>query len=434
MPDGSLIESERPSLSRSLWTDTATPRPETPPFTGPDETDVAIVGGGFTGLSAALHLAEAGRAVTLLDSHHPGWGASGRNGGQVIAGLKEDPEVVLRRFGAALGGRLNRLSGEAPGLVFDLCARFGIDCGASRTGWIQPAQDAAARKVQEARVRQWQPWSEEISLLSARETADLLGAEGYHSGLIDRRSGAVQPLSYAFGLARAALSLGAVLHGSTEVTGLARDGAGWRVTTARGVLKARCVILATNGYSGPVQDRLRRSVVPVVSTQIATHPLPANLRGNILPEGQVVSDLYRLLVYYRLDAQNRFVIGGRGAYSEAQMPGRLETLKRKAVALYPQLAGLDWPYHWGGYVAMTRDHLPHLHEIEPGLHAGLGYNGRGVAMATAMGRELARRVSGTPANALDVPTTAVTPIPFHMLRKPIVTALATWYALRDRFA
>ena len=429
-----MIANEEPVIANSLWSATANPTPDCPPLRGAEETEVAIVGGGFTGLSAALHLAEAGISVTLLEAETPGWGASGRNGGQVNPGLKEDPDAIEARFGPEMGARMVRLCGEAADLVFSLIRRHQIDCAGQQPGWIQPIHSEKARKTVAARVEQWARRGAPLRMLSKNETADLLGTDAYLAGMIDERGGNLHPLNYALGLAWAAQKAGARLHGQSRVTGMEQQGAGYRLTTAQGSLTARRVLLCTNGYTDGLVPGLARSVVPIRSVQVATAPLSDNIRRSILPGGHSASDSRQLLLYFRLDPEGRFVMGGRGDYSERGTQAQMERLRAASIDMYPQLEQADWAHAWGGFVAMTADHYPHLNRIGPGVVAAVGYNGRGVAMATAMGKVLADWARGTPEAELDYPVTDLRPINLHFLRRPAVSALLAWYRLRDRFA
>ncbi|MFD1381616.1 NAD(P)/FAD-dependent oxidoreductase [Fodinicurvata halophila] len=305
-----IIENERPVLSSSTWTATANARPDTPPLREDLQSDVTVVGGGYTGLSTALHLAEKGVSVTLLEAEHPGWGASGRNGGQVIPGLKEDPDTIEEMFGPEMGRRMVRLSGAAPDLVFSLIDTYGIDCGAVREGWIQSAHNAEAVRTCQERAEQWQRRGADIEALNKQQVDDLLGSEAYHGGLIDRRGGGVHPLNYTLGLARAAIAQGARVFGHSRVISLDRRSDGFLVRTALGSVHTGKVVLATNAYTPDLTGRLRRSMVPACSVQVATAPLSENVRRSILPYGHVASDTRKLLVYYRLDEHGRFLIGG----------------------------------------------------------------------------------------------------------------------------
>ncbi|MDO9525914.1 MAG: FAD-binding oxidoreductase [Gemmobacter sp.] len=426
-----MIDNEKPYISQSLWTATANPTPNCPPLAGAEETEVAVIGGGFTGLSAALHLAEAGIAVTLLEAETPGWGASGRNGGQVNPGLKEDPDEIESKFGPDLGGRMVRLSGGAGDFVFDLIKRLDIDCAARQPGWIQPVHNAAALATVRKRVEQWQRRGAPLRLLSGTETEELVGTAAYIGGMIDPRGGNLHPLNYALGLAWAAQRAGARLHGHSPALRMEQDGAIQVIHTLNGRLRARKVLICTNGYSGPFNAGIARSVVPIRSVQVATAPLSDNVRKSILPGGHSASDSRRLLLYFRLDPEGRFVMGGRGDYSEKGTEKQFGLLREASQRLFPQLSGVDWTFKWGGFVAMTADHYPHVVRVGDHVWGALGYNGRGVAMATVLGKVLADLAEGVPENALDFPVAEVKEIPFHFLRKPVVAATVAWSRWRD---
>jgi glycine/D-amino acid oxidase-like deaminating enzyme len=411
----------------SLWEATAAPAPETQTIQGALQAEVAIVGAGFTGLSAALHLAEAGRDVVVIDAQAPGWGASGRNGGQVIAGVKDDPDVLEQRHGTALVATV----GSGPDLVFDLIARHAIDCSPVRSGWLQLAVSEATLRVASGRAAQWQARGAPVRVLDPQEAARLSGSGVYVGGWLDRRGGTVQPLAYARGLAAAAQRAGARIFSASPATGLAPNGGSWDVQTPHGSVRAATVILATNAYTDRLHDSLRRSVVAVPSYQIATDPLPEALRASILPEGQSVSDMRRLLRYFRTDAAGRLVMGARGVYGDASPAQAMRRQLQAVREIYPQAAALAFPYRWGGMVAVTPDHMPHLHALAPGLLAGLGYNGRGVAMATLMGKLLADWAGGADADALGFPVTPLSPMRLHAFSRMGVRAAVQYFAARD---
>ena len=399
--------------SQSLWSATAAAAPAFTPLARARRVDVAIIGAGYTGLSAALHLAGAGRAVLVLEAKGLGERASGLNGGQVIAGLKSDPDALEELFGGERGARLVASVAAGPDVVFELIGRHEIDCDALRTGWIQPATSEAALAQLAARVEQWRRRGAAVELLDARAVGLLTGSARYCGGLLDRRGGTVQPLSYVRGLARAVTRAGGQICVRSPALHLRRAAREWQIETPHGAVTAPAVIVATNAYSGALVGALRRSIITVPSFQVATVPLTSAQRAQILPGGQAASDTWHLLRYFRLDASGRLVLGARGTFGRVPGPRSCRHHYRAVLDIYPHLAGVAFEYHWGGLVAMTRDHLPHLHELAPGLLAGLGYNGRGVAMATLMGRILAQRTLGMSDAELAFPVTPVRTIPFH---------------------
>lgn len=426
-----MIRNELPLIANSLWTATAGPAPAAPPLTGEAEAEVAVVGGGITGLSAAVMLAQRGISVRVLEAQTPGWGASGRNGGQLNPGLKLDPETVEARFGAEVAGRMLKASGDAPDFALSLIRRYAIDCDAVQPGWIQAAHNEKAMAVIRARAAQWARRGVALRLLSREEITDMVGAPVYIGGLLDPRGGNLHPLKFSLGLVRAATGLGAVVHGGSRVMGMRRDGAGHLLVTPQGVLRARRVLLCTNGYTDGLRPPLARTLVPVRSVQVATEPLPADLRAQILPGLQAVSDTRRVMVYYKLDAEGRLLMGGRGDYDERITGALLRNLRELTVKMYPQLAGVRFPFAWGGFVAMTADHLPHLTQLGDGVLSATGFNGRGLALAAVMGRVLADWASGADPSSLDFPITGPRPVPFYALRKPAVRAAIGLFRLQD---
>src|SRR5579862_4161048 len=400
---------------QSLWSVTAPPGPSCTPLAGAQRAQVAVIGAGYTGLCAALHLAEAGREVLVLEAVDIGERASGLNGGQVIPGVKYDPDALEAMLGPYAGGRLVTTAGAAADVVFELVNRLGIQCEAKRVGWLQPATSQAALARLARRAEQWWRRGMPLDLLSRREILQLTGSARYCGGLLDRRGGTLQPLAYVRGLAHAAIKSGARVHTQSPALRLARQSGAWTIETAGGSVSAPMVIVATDAYTGNLNDELRRTIVTVPSFQVATAPIPNQLRSTILPDGQAASDTWHLLRYFRLDSSGRLVFGTRGTFAAAPTLRDVQYHYRAVREIYPQLEGIPFEYHWGGPVALTRDHLPHLHELAPGLLAGVGYNGRGVAMATVMGRLLARRALGTPVTELGFPMSPVLPLPLHRL-------------------
>jgi glycine/D-amino acid oxidase-like deaminating enzyme len=407
-------------LPPSLYAETARPAVSTPPLDGGKRVGIAIIGGGFTGLSAALHLAQQGADVAVLEAHEPGWGASGRNGGQVNPGLKHDPDRVEADFGPELGARMVAMSGEAPNVVFDLIRRHQITCEALQSGTLRAAfrerSASAVRSSAEQCARRGMP----VSVLEHAEIASNTGTRRYLCAMLDRRGGRVNPLAFTRGLAQAAIQTGAVVHGATPVVRVQRNGRDWQLTTPSGTVHASQVLFATNGYTGGLWAGMQRSIVPVYSAIVASAPLPHYLIGTVMPSRSVAYEAETVTVYYRLDEAGRLLMGGRSPSRDITAPDELPYLIRYAQRLWPQLRGIRWTHAWSGQLAITPDHYPHVHEPAPGVIACLGYNGRGVALATAMGRQLARRILS---NAeIDMPVTTMRRIPFHGLWRSVVAA------------
>jgi glycine/D-amino acid oxidase-like deaminating enzyme len=421
-----------PAFSNPVW---QRPSPNTAlsiPVSATESVDLAIIGAGSAGLSTALAAAQRGLSVRVLEAKTIGEGASGLNGGQVIPGLKYDPEWLLAHFGPEAGQRLIDFATTTADRVFDLIAAEKLDVPFIRNGWIQAAHTETALAAARERDRQWQARGADAALLSASEIAALTGARGYIGGWLDRRAGTVDPLALVSELARIAVEAGVRIAEHSEVVGLRKSGGVWSVQLADGAeLKARNVVVATNAYSDRLVPGLARSLVPLHSFQIATAPLPEDIARSILPGGQAASDSRRILVYYRKSPDGRLVLGGRGRMAVPKSVEDWQHLERAMLRLYPQLSGIAIEKRWFGRVAMTPDHLPHIHEPEPGLLTIVGCQGRGVGMMTAIGQHFVDYIVGGDRNVLPFPVTPIRPIPFHAFRQVGVAATIAWYRMLD---
>jgi len=390
------MNAEERGFRHSLWQATATKEAACPSLRANREADVVIVGGGFTGLSSALHLSELGKSVVLLEAHDVAWGASGRNGGQVNPGWKMMPSEIESHYGSQRGQRIFKLIDGACDLVFDLIDQHKIGCAPRRAPYFRAAYGARGIREVEQWVREWGAKGAPVSLKNAAETHQLMGSTFFQGGMEDARGGSIQPLSYCRGLARAAVQAGAELFAQSKVNVAERVKGGWRVTTENGAcISAQFLIIATNAYTDGLWPGLKRQIVPLASLQAATQPLPEHVRRTLLPQGHHLSDSRRTMIYCRIDETGRFQIGGRGrVWSPAKQYANTRHLQAEACKIFPQLKDIKWEYEWGGLVAATKHHVPHLIKLDTNAYAGLGYHGRGIAMGTMMGKQLAELIMG----------------------------------------
>ncbi|MDZ4310695.1 MAG: FAD-dependent oxidoreductase [Cypionkella sp.] len=417
----------------TLWHATAAPAPRRPPAQGEITADLLVIGGGFAGLSTALHAAEADLKVVLLEANQIASGATGRNAGFVVPNFaKVDPEAVRAALGEAKGSQLVQMAATSADLVFDLIQRHAIACDAQRSGWIQPSHSATALARAKDRVRQWSAEGRPVEFLTAAAVQSLTGAQGWLGGWIDHSGGVLNPVAYARGLARAAEKAGVQLHENSRVTTLTSTPEGWQARTETATIQAARVVNVTNAYADNLIPGLAQSFFPLKVFQISTEPLPQSLRERLLPGGQCVSDSRRNLFTFRFDAANRLITGGMhilGIGADARVP---KTIHRRLAQMLdlPDLPSLA--YQWSGIAAVMPSFLPRLITPAQGLIAGIACNGRGIAMTTAMGRELALWALGTPPEALAIPVSPPAPIPLHALMRHAPNALLPISQLRDR--
>lgn len=428
-----LLAGERPVLPNTVWKLTSPSLPPCETLRGNVETDVVVVGGGFTGLMTALTLSSAGKTVIVVDATEPGWGASGRNNGQVIPGFKWDPEDIVQRYGPVQGKQLVAWGGGAPALVFDTIAKHAINCFPVRNGWVQPAYTDISVATIKKRCGQWASRGAPVSMISAHELEPMLGSPIFRSAWIDRRGGSINPLAYARGLASAAIKQGVRLYINTPALEMRRTGSDWTIVCSNGAtVKARQVVVATAAYANDMVPGLRLSMIPVRTAQVVTAPLPDRMLDVILPGRQCGSDTRRLLTSFRISPDNRLVMGGSGATAGLSHDHIVAKLHRAASEMFGHLGSLEWQLAWSGYFAVTKDHMPHIHETSDGVICAVGCNGRGIAISTAMGVLLAERLLGS-----DIGDMPLKPIPmqkfaFHAFRHIGVAMATEYYGVRDK--
>ncbi len=404
-----------------------------PPEPLPASVDVAVVGGGYTGLSAARTLARAGARVAVLEKEAIGWGASSRNGGQVLTGLKVSPATLFRRYGRERARALFGASLDAIAFLESLIADEAIDCGYERCGHLaaasKPPHYAAFAAERDLLEREF---GHRVRLVPRADQRVELGSDLYHGLLVDERSGALHPARYVAGLARAARRAGALLRPFTPVRQIGHDRGVFVLATGHGALRARDVIVATNGYTDAAAPALRRRVVPVGSYIIATAPLAPETAATLLPARRVAFDSKAFLFYFRVTADRRLIFGGRAQFTPATARSTrraAEVLRRGMVRVFPEMAGVPIEFAWSGNVCFAPDLLPHAGVLD-GLHYSLGYAGHGVALATWLGHLTAERVLGRDVTN-PFGNLSFRAIPLYTGRPWFLPLAGAWHRLRD---
>lgn len=418
----------------SYWAATANADRVRPPLASELQVDVAVIGAGFTGLSAAYHLQQAGVSTAVLEQQRVGWGASGRNGGHLLPGFKHGFRQLAEAWGLDAARQMLEMARAALDLVERLVHEHGIECSYARCGnlWAahKPRHVERFKRDQEFLAERlgYETW-----VLERGEMHRELGTDRYHGVHVDPHGASFHPLNFTLGLADVVERLGGRLYDRTPVTGIAKRGGGFVLTTPEGRVRAAHVIVATNAYTSRLTPRLWASVAPSRSNIIVTEPVDPGLLDRLIPNRRVTSDTKRLLYYFRPTPDGRVLFGGRGSLREDANAPLYERLRAGLLSVFPELKDYRIAFRWGGLVAMTRDRFPHIGTTEEGLHFALGYCGRGAAMAVLMGRLLALNVRGEARRRYPVEELALPRIPFPALRGVAVRVAGACYALADRF-
>ncbi len=403
-----------------LWRSSSREEVSAPPLDRDKTAGLIVIGGGFTGFSAALEAARRGVSVCLLEAETVGHGGSGRNVGLVNAGLWLPPDTIMAQMGDVAGQRLIDLLGAGPGEVFALIEREGIDCEATRKGTLHLAHSQDGLRDLENRYRQGNRHGAPLGLLDRAETVKRTGTEAFEGALFDPRAGTIQPLAYARGLARAAIEKGAAIHEHSPVNSINRVGEAWVVRANGFEVRAPRLLVATNAYHSGIDAPYTPGFIPFNYCQFATAPLPADAREKILAGGEGCWDTATVMSSVRLDASGRLIIGGVGSLEHAGKGFHAAWARRKLRSLYPDLGDLPFEHGWSGRIAMTGDHIPKIVGFGPGAYAVFGYSGRGIAPGTVFGRAAA--VALIEDNPAALP---IAPITHHDER--FATAKAAWY-------
>ncbi len=418
----------------SYYLDTVSGDKHWPPLAGDKSCDVCVIGGGFTGISAALNLAEQGFNVVLLESQYIGWGASGRNGGQAGGMPRQDVEELERNYGKSVAKQHWELNQAALTELKDRIRRHNIPCDwkdgivsacrrDSELDWYRGHVDMLRADYQ----------ADYVDFLSAGDMAQLIESPVCRGGMIDRRSGHLHPLNYALGLARAADEAGASIHEQTHVSALKSDSQGCTISTPQGTVRAKYTVLGCNGYLEKLEPRLAGKIMPINNYMLATEPLPPALAEQVSRRDHAFYDTRFVVNYWRMSADKRLLFGGGENYSR-RFPADIKRFVRKhMLEIYPQLTSTAIDYGWGGTLAVTMNRMPHFGRLPHNIYYAQGYSGHGVVLASFAGKLIAEALSGTAARFDVMANVAVPTFPGGtLLRWPGLVAAMFYYSLRDK--
>ncbi len=416
--------------SASYYTAATAPAPNHPALFGDIETDVCIVGAGYTGLSAAIELAEAGYRVVVLEARSVGYGASGRNGGQICTGFSSGQEKIEAQIGKADARKCFALAEESKTLLKDRIARHAIDCDL-RWGYL-----SVIPKVHQ--MEDLHAWKQELDELGYADTAVLTKAElqekvesrAYHGALRDGGAGHLQPLKYCLGLARVAVAAGAAIHEHSKVEAIETHPVPM-ARTANGTVSAKFMIIAGNAYLGRTVPKLYGRVMPVASYIIATEPLGENRARALIRDGEAVANTNFIVDYFRLTGDTRLLFGGRASYSTLEPRNLGAYMRPRMTAVFPQLRDVKIDYAWGGYIAITANRIPDCGRLAPNVFYAHGYSGQGVALAGLYGKLMAEAVKGVAERFDLLARVKHMTFPGGPIRTPMLVAAMMYYRLRD---
>ncbi len=417
-----------------LWRKTVAKRDAAPALLGDRHADVIVVGGGFTGLAAALGARDSGMNVILLEGNEIGSAASGRNNGLVISHhSKSSPSEFEAAYGRTVGQRYNRMVADAAGVAFGLMQRFKIDAHQVQEGWIQPAHTQKTL----ARARQfhdeWKAFGAHVSWLDGEEATARIGSP-YRGGWMVHNSGHINPFAMTIGLAAALEREGVVIFENSRALRIERVAAGWRVSTSSGSVTSPEVVLATNALTGDIWPGLKRTLVPVKVFQAATAPLSAELRSQVLVGNPAVSDMRNDLRYFHYDCDNRLVSGATHSFWFDEAERGREKVSRILGKAFKAFGGVpEVQEYWHGTFAVVQDRQPRLYRLAPGLIFGGVYSGRGVALSMSLGQEIGLWAAGRRMDAdMPLPVTAMKPVPMHAITVQAANKMHAWHRLKDR--
>ena len=430
-----MVTPALPTDIPSLWQATSVAAPTFASARGDQSFDVAVIGGGYTGLTTAHYLSKAGLSPVVLEANGIGWGASGRNGGVVSGKFRLGFRDIATRHGIDTARRMHDLGLEAIQHVGEIIAELGIEGADYRpTGSLRCAHNAHTLEQlkTEAEWLRGALGDTAISILSAEDVAAETGSRGFIGGMLNTHGGIIHPLNFVLGLAAGLKAAGIAIHERSPVLNLRREGTGVLVETPEARITARQVVIATNSYSDltPATAGVRTSIIPFRSAMIATEPLAGTPGAHLISTGRSYTETRRMMRWFR-KAGDRLLYGGRGAFGKTDRESAFTALEQAMVRQFPELAQVKVTHRWSGLVAMTLDSLPHLGRLDDRVVYCMGYNGTGVALASGMGRHVADLVTGSQPDLGLITRHPLHPIPFYALREPAVRLVAGAYQFLD---
>lgn len=421
--------------SLSMWEATAGERKQRPTLQGEQQCDVVVIGGGYTGLSTAYHLQEKGYKTVVLEKYHVGYGASGRNGGELLTGFQGTMETWAAKKGIETAKQMWQMSLDSIDITEKIIRENNIQCDFVRNGDIRPAYKLSHldnfKREQEYMAKTFE--FHELGVLDKNEIKSELNTDFYHGARTNERGAHFHPMKFARGLANLAEEKGAVIYEHSEALKIERNSK-VIVTTEQGRVIADEVVVVTNAYAGNLHKTIKGSVVPVESIMIATEPLTEELMEELIPNNRAASDSKNLLYYFRRTADNRMAFGGSGrAFSKRDQLRLFDTLQSGMVEVFPQLKGAKVEYRWGGKVGFTQEMQPYIGQLQDGTHFAFGYCGRGASMAVMAGKVLAQTIAHEDSVINPLKKEKLRPIPFHSQHAKAVGIMKFYKTWQDRY-
>lgn len=420
----------------SFWAATANTHSQRASLHGSSETDVVIIGAGYTGLSVAYHALQLGLKATVVEQQEAGWGASGRNAGMILPGYKDYMKTLAQKHGIEAAKDMFALSLDAIDLVKKVVQANNISCELAQSGHLiaatKPKHMDSLREEQEFLQKHF---NYQTALLEKEVIQQELGSPLFpHGGLVDEHSCSFHPLNYALGLADAVEAAGGVIYEHSQVISIERLQQQVTVKTSAGQITARHLVIATNGYTNDLVKKLTRSIYPIASYMVATEPLSPKLAFALIPRNRMVFDTKNFICYFRLTPDGRLVFGGKGKFTGVETKQTYEEVRGDLIKVFPQLKETRIDYRWGGLLGVTCDMLPYIGQLEDGTHFALGCAGHGAAITTMLGKIIARNIAGDNRIKSRLEDVPIKEIPFYGQRAVVLSVLEAYYKLLDIIA